>query len=801
MTRSTHVREGDGDGPEELERRLAEERTLNETLRRLGAAFTSELELDRLVQLITDEATALCRAQLGAFIYNVVDDAGGGYVLYALSGAPRDAFAGMKMPLDSALFAPAFAGQGAVRCDDVTLDARYGKGGLHFGLPPGHPPVRSFLAVPVLSRAGGVIGGLFFGHAEPAVFGEPDERVMIALAAQASVAVDNARLYAEARRARAAAEALHDRFHFLADASDALASSLDYEVTLRRVAELAVPRIADWCTISVVTADGVPKRVAAAHRDPSRVSLMDEYERNYPPAQHRSGGLMTVVERGETVLSPTVTDADLVAAAQNEAHLSLLRALGCTSCLMVPLIARGRILGVISFMVADGARRLGPDDRRVAEELAHRAALAVDNAILYRAMQEREAATAFLADATAVLGSSLDYATTLQTLANLVVPRFADWCGVDVLEDGRIRSVAVAHVDPKKVAYAHELQRRWPPDLDATSGAAAVIRTGSSQLYRDIPDALLDELIPELERRRVVRELGLRSVLVVPLTARGRTLGALTLIWAESGRHYGDDDVPLMEELGRRAALAVDNARLYHDAQRAVQLRDEFLAIASHELRTPLTSLQLQVSNLLRVLSRRRAEQLAPEYLTPRLEQVDRQVERLAVLVGSLLDVSRASSGRLQLELADVDLSELVRQVVGRLEDDLKSARCDMTLHLGDGIVGRWDRLRLDQVATNLLSNALKYGAGCPIEIETACADGRARLVVRDYGIGIAAADQARIFERFARAVPAEQFGGFGLGLWIVRVLVEAMHGTIRVDSAPDEGATFVVELPLAARP
>jgi signal transduction histidine kinase len=405
--------------------------------------------------------------------------------------------------------------------------------------------------------------------------------------------------------------------------------------------------------------------------------------------------------------------------------------------------------------------------------------------------------TAFLAEASAVLGSSLDYAATLQALAKLVVPRFADWCTVAVLERGRIEQVAVAHVDPKKVAYAHELQKRWPPDPKATTGAAEVIRSGRSSLFPDLSVAAIAALIPDKEQLAVLEELGLRSALTVPLVARGRTLGALSLIWAESGRRYGEEDVVLMEELGRRAGIAVDNARLYHEAQSAVKLRDEFLSIASHELRTPLTSLQLQVSNLVRLLGRGKPEHLSAEFLVPKLGEADRQVDRLALLVGSLLDVSRATTGRLQLDLSEVPLAELVRQLVGRLDADAKSARSTVTLSLDESIVGRWDRLRLDQIVTNLVSNAIKYGAGHPVAITTRRAGDRVEIEVRDEGIGIAPADQARIFDRFARAVPADNFGGLGLGLWIVRVFVEAMHGSVVVTSSPKKGATFTVTLPL----
>src|SRR5262249_49607113 len=193
---------------------------------------------------------------------------------------------------------------------------------------------------------------------------------------------------------------------------------------------------------------------------------------------------------------------------------------------------------------------------------------------------------------------------------------------------------------------------------------------------------------------------------------------------------------------------------------------------------------ELEGATRLRGPARNPPDPLTNEYRQPRLEQVDRQVERLALLIASLLDVSRASAGRLQLDYADVPLAELVRQVVARLDTDLRGARCDVRLDVDERIVGRWDRLRLDQVVTNLVSNALKYGAGQPIEIATRHEGERVRIVVRDRGIGIDSKDQVRIFDRFARAVPADHFGGLGLGLWIVRVFVEAMRGTIAVASA-----------------
>ena len=402
----------------------------------------------------------------------------------------------------------------------------------------------------------------------------------------------------------------------------------------------------------------------------------------------------------------------------------------------------------------------------------------------------------FLAEASALLGSSLDYGATLQSLAKLVVPRFADWCGVEVLEGDRIVQVAVAHVDPAKVELARQWNKRWEAKLSDPTGTANVLRTGRPELYEEISDELLEMAAKDAEHLAMARALKLRSAMSVPLSARGRTLGALSLIWSEeSNRRYTVADLPLMEELGRRAGIAVDNARLYDEAQRAIELRDEFLSIASHELRTPLTSMQLMVSGMQRTIKR---PDMTLDKVSDKLVSLDRHVGRLTDLVNALLDVSRASAGRLQLELDDVDLVAVVRDVTARFQPDLANAGCFLSMQLPDELVGRWDPMRLDQVVTNFLSNAIKYGAGKPIEVGVRQESDRAILTVRDHGIGIAEADQRRIFERYGRAVSAEHYGGLGLGLWIVRVYVDAMGGSIHVASEPGRGSLFTVELPLS---
>ena len=231
-------------------------------------------------------------------------------------------------------------------------------------------------------------------------------------------------------------------------------------------------------------------------------------------------------------------------------------------------------------------------------------------------------------------------------------------------------------------------------------------------------------------------------------------------------------------------------------AQEAIRLRDEFLSIAAHELKTPLTSLQLITSGLLYAAKKR---SVGPEILLSRIGTLDGQLGRLGSLVNDLLEVSRGAAGNERTETAPVALLPLVEGLTDRLTAELAEAGCELRLHVEKGVVGSWDRLRLERVVANLLGNAIKFGAGHPIEIAGSARGGVAVLSVRDQGIGIALSEHTRIFERFVRGVSAENYGGLGLGLWIARRFVETMGGTISVESAPGEGACFTVTLPLAA--
>jgi signal transduction histidine kinase len=251
----------------------------------------------------------------------------------------------------------------------------------------------------------------------------------------------------------------------------------------------------------------------------------------------------------------------------------------------------------------------------------------------------------------------------------------------------------------------------------------------------------------------------------------------------------------LAEALAVRAAVALDNARLYDEVQRALEARENFLAVASHELKTPLTSLQMAVQALLK---RARADASAgsPPWGAPLLGAVERSATRLSALVDDLLDISRLTTGAPVPTRQDVDLDEVVAYVVETLADVLRGARCAVNRTVRGPTKGLWDRQWLVRIATNLLANAAKFGGGGPIDLDIEGSEHSVRLTVRDHGIGIAPEEQARIFERFEKAVLVRHYGGFGLGLWIVRRMVEALGGAVRVESRLGAGAAFTVELP-----
>ncbi|MEN3312403.1 MAG: hypothetical protein V7645_1732 [Actinomycetota bacterium] len=520
-----------------------------------------------------------------------------------------------------------------------------------------------------------------------------------------------------------------------------------------------------------------------------------------------------------------------------------------------------------------------------------------------------EEAQRFLVEAGATLGSSLDYRTTLAALAKMAVPRIADWARVDIVEDGKLRTLAVEHVDERKIELALELSRRYPEDPEAAQGPPLVLRTGKSELITEITEERLSELAVDDLHLGLVRELGFQSYMGVPLVAHERRLGVISFVVAESGRRYGPADLALAEELARRASTAIENAQLYREAEERAQaarvletvadgvflvdvqgivrlwnraaeaisklaranvvgrraaevlpawddlaarvpvagapgpatattfpleldgeerwlsisgvgfdegtvyafrdlteeraleqIRQDLVSTVSHELRTPLAAIYGSALTLAR-------EDLELEGAMHRklLDVIVEESTRLADIVNDLLLASQLDAGRLVMHVEPCDALALAASVLDAARTHLPS-ETRVSLDSGQVEVPRVaaDEGQLRQVLANLLDNAVKYSpAGGDVQVRLEAAGKYVRFTVADEGLGIPAAEQSRIFEKFYRVDPdmTGGIGGTGLGLYISRELVRRVHGRIWVESNAGRGSLFHVEIPAVSEP
>jgi signal transduction histidine kinase len=506
------------------------------------------------------------------------------------------------------------------------------------------------------------------------------------------------------------------------------------------------------------------------------------------PLDERSAPIAEALRQGEPVFARSRRDA----AARWPLAVEGLP--GELAFAVLPLEAQGRPVGAVAF-VFRGVRRFDYDDqvflvvvaRLAAQALLRAQAYEAERAARAEAEADRQWAT-FLAEVSALLSSSLEWEATLASVARLTVPAFADWCvveGAEAIAAGG-PPLALAHTEPGRVARALEWRRRWPPDPAAPTGAPAVIRTGRSELHAQVDGDLLSRAIGDPEQLRVARELGITSAMIVPLSARGRTLGAITFIAAESGRHYGAADLAMAEELGRRAGIAVDNARLFHDAQRAIEARDEVLAVVSHDLKNPLESVLLSASLLLRGPD--------PAQVRRYAETVHRSATRMDRLIRELLDLSRMDAGRFAVELRPERLEGLVEEALALLSPVAQERGVTLSASgapLPEAVP--CDRGRILQVLSNLVGNALSFSPrGGRVAVNLALGEREARVEVRDDGPGIPAEDLPHVFDRFWKS----RSRGTGLGLAIVKGIVDAHGGRLHVDSRVGEGSAFAFTLP-----
>ncbi|MBZ4419173.1 GAF domain-containing protein [Myxococcus sp. RHSTA-1-4] len=754
-------------------------------------AFGRALTRDEVARVVLDLGLPAVGAVAG--MVHLVDPAGTAVELTASVGVPEEVVASMRVLPRGGKDLP---GYDAVRAgapvwlesaDEVR--ARYPR--LTALVASGR--VQSLVVLPLYVE-GRVFGTLGFGFAEAKRFSALERASIAGLARQCGQALERSRLYERERTARLQAEAAGQRLRLLVDASALVASSLEWEETVAGVARLSLGSFADGCTVDAYE-DGVVRRLVVLHAD-SREAPRDSEWMHSKPGAGGEGEVLGPVHasllaevlatgRSRMVTRPRGTDAGP----------------GGGSLIVTPLVARHRTQGALTFVRNEERPPFDDADLALAEELAGRAALAIDNAWLFRKARAAEeesrrgaARLHVLVQVSQLIAEAgLDLPTVLDVLASKVSEAIGDACVLQLLSEDRehLNVVSLHHPNPGARVMLEESLQRDPPRLgEGLSGRVAA--TGQTLFVPRLKaEELHGERVPEVVS--FLERYGPHGLIIVPLGARGRVLGTLGVMREAQGREYTLEERALLESLAARAALAIEDARLYGAATQAVKARDELLSVAGHELKSPLNALQLQIH----LLARMAKEAMAANGLAERAEKAARASQRLGLLIDDLLDVSRISAGRLSLQREEVDLAALTREVTARMSEELARAGSEVRLETDARVMGQWDRLRLEQVLVNLLSNAAKYGAGRPVLVTVGARGPMAVLAVRDEGIGVAPEEQERIFERFERSASVQHFKGLGLGLWITRRIIEAHGGCIRLESQPGQGSTFTVELPL----
>ncbi|HET8656230.1 MAG TPA: GAF domain-containing protein [Longimicrobiaceae bacterium] len=604
----------------------------------------------------------------------------------------------------------------------------------------------------------------------------------------------------ERKRAEAERERLLQRATFLSEATRVLAASLDYGATLEQVARLAVPRIADYCVIDVLEEDGRLHRVGLAHVDPSAEALLGATS-SYAPAPGSGSPALRVFETGEPELVPQVSREWLDAAAQAPAHLELMRRLAPRSVIIVPLAARGRKLGVLWLVTAGSGRTYGEDDLALAEELARRAAVAVDNADLYEAAEEargeaerRAREEAALREAAGALSASASTEEVIRRIAgSAMAATNADGAFVERIDVERDEVVVVATAGtevpavgargPYTGSYAEEVIERAEPRL--------VPRLADSP--RRLPDGLLRSHPDDV-------------ALVLPLVNAGEPIGALSLLRGPEKWHFRPDEVRRAYTFAEIASLAFRKIHMLEDSeqrreelQRVMESRARLMRGFSHDVKNPLGAadgfLALLEDGIMGELSEKQREGIG---------KARRSIGNSLRLIGDLLELARAEAGQIEIHRVPVDVRDAVREIGEEYRAQAEAKGLSLETELpGELPVIESDASRVRQILGNLFSNAVKYTdeGGIRATVELRSGDGRRRrgrwiaVDVVDTGPGIPEEEQRLLFREFTRLHPEEKAGA-GVGLAISQRIARAIGGEVTVSSAPGDGSTFTLWLP-----
>jgi len=607
--------------------------------------------------------------------------------------------------------------------------------------------------------------------------------------------------------ARQEAEADQQRAEFLVKISATLASSLNYESTLASVANLVVPYFADWCSVDLLQENQSIHRVAVAHRDPEKVKLAWELHQRYPKDLDAGEGVPKVLRTGQAEMVAEISDAVLAAAMSTTGfanadpeHLRIMREIGLKSCIIFPLKARERIFGVISFVTAESERRYSTADLSLAEDIAHRAAIAIDNARLYQEAQQAQKTAEIALERIARLQSitaALSESLTPAQVSEVIVEQSMAALGAS--------SALVALVNESKteleivraVGYSPDLVDAWRNfPIDSPSPLAEAVRTGKPIWAQPIQNRVAR--YPHLAQ--MYAQYDFEAWISIPLMVEGWAVGGISLGFAHFQELNGEDQAFILA-VAQQCAQAIARAHLYeaertarNAAESANRIKDEFLAVLSHELRTPLNP----ILGWAKLMRSRKLDQATSDRA---LETIERNAKLQTQLIEDLLDVSRILQGKLNLNFEPINLVSVIEAAIEtvRLSAQAKSIQIQIILESGVGqILG--DANRLQQVIWNILSNAIKFTpTGGEVKIKLEQVDSQVQICVTDTGKGIVPEFLHYVFDYFRQADGAttRKFGGLGLGLAIVRHLVELHGGTVQAESLGEgKGATFTVKLP-----
>jgi signal transduction histidine kinase len=326
---------------------------------------------------------------------------------------------------------------------------------------------------------------------------------------------------------------------------------------------------------------------------------------------------------------------------------------------------------------------------------------------------------------------------------------------------------------------------------------ARALQSGKPQFVSQASHVWEEKIAEDKRHADLMKKLQIRSVISVPLKIRHQTIGVMTFVTVGKGNVYTQADLQVAKEIAGRAAVAIDNATLYQESKEAIQARDEFLSIASHELKTPLTSMLLQLQTVLHSIKSESLANFSIEKTMTMLESTIGQSKRLSKLVNDLLNISLITTGRLELEKEEVDLTKVTKEVVSRLEETAEKSGITLEFEGKGKVTGKWDKIRLEQVVTNLITNGIKYGDSKPVTVSVSNSNNIAQLQVSDRGIGIPEDQKKIIFNRFERGDVKGSYKGLGVGLYLVNEIVKAHGGKVEVESKPHKGSVFTVKLPL----